>query len=428
MLMNLPKEHYIKLSNLIQKHYQKIIAKNDKNAGLYSYYGIYNEFIKTIEFKTHYEKCFEILDKEFINFCKYFFKSILKNNNEEIDSKTEIKKIFIIVPNITHSLAHIEFLKNFLGSFKSYPGIQFFLVSNTDDEKIKKFNENFFTENEIIFIKYNFKKYDDIVHFYQNNNSTNSRYVIWAMPLLIPLWTMLFGKRVLYVSLKFKYKCFYTLHNAIQFNNRTTESKIIGNTKWFNFPLNLTNLNFPLHKKILNKNNIKFFTVNRIEKINNPVFLDTIKSLLIKYPNSTFSYSGVSSNTNIINFFKKNNIEERCKFIGWVDPKNIANKYDIFIDAPYLSGIVSANYFISGVPVVTYTSAESSYINCSHDNLMKRFKIKFSFNTINDIIDYIDKIINDDIFRMHVQDCQLKSRKFLITNQDYDDKFLKVLN
>lgn len=426
--MLLTNDHYSKLKNIAQMHFKKLIDSEDKDLGLSSYYGFYNEFIKTIEHKSHYEKCFEILDKEFINFCTIFFKNILINKNKKVDNETELKKIFFIVPNLANSLAHITFLKDLFFSFNKYKGIQFFLVSNTDDDKIKAFKENYFPENELIFLKYNFKKYDDIVYFYQNYNSSDSRYVVWALPLLIPLWVMLFDTRVCYASLKFKYECFHMLKKGIQFNNQITESSLLGNTRWINLPLKLPDLNFPLHKKPLNRNNIKFLSVNRSEKINNPFFLETIKSLLIKYPNSTFSFSGKELNTNIDNFFKINNINHRSNFLGWVDPKSITNEYDIFIDAPYLSGVVSANYFVCGMPVITYASAESSYINCSHDKLIKKFKIKFTFSNMDESLNYIDKIVKDDFFRKYIKDCQLKSKEILMENKILGDRFIKAVN
>lgn len=102
-----------------------------------------------------------------------------------------------------------------------------------------------------------------------------------------------------------------------------------------------------------------FYTVNREEKIKNPLFLDMVARILNAVPQSCFLWTGRTAPHGVVEFFNQRGLAHRQVFVGWIKPDDLLCSGDIFLDTPVLSGTVAARAALAGRPVVTLAESHS---------------------------------------------------------------------
>jgi len=420
--------NYPAIKKNIEAIYEKITNARSTDDGLTVYADFYSKVIKSFENYDHYEKCFQIINSSFEKYLDKFL--IFEKSRFKFFNQNKINICFYL-PNIANSLAHIEFLHKILKDFNNENYVLYIATNKNLSKNISNHIKDLVNKKIIKeIIQVDLLSIVDIKRFSYEYKNFFDKFIIWALPLIIPVWTKIFSKKVIYVSLKFKYFSFSNLHNGIYFSTKNDNKKLkLKNTYWRGVVTELIDLNFEKHLKDFNKDNIKLITVNRIEKIRNELFLDTVCEILRKIPTAKFFYTGRSEDSYVKNYFKIINLDERVQFIGWVKPNEIINDYDIFLDVPYLSGIIAANFFLSGMPVVTYDETTSSYIDMVKNELYRKFKMKFTFKTKNEYVDYVVKLTSDKKFYDKIKNSQIDSKNLFIKNNiNLSDNFFRVIH
>ena len=98
-----------------------------------------------------------------------------------------------------------------------------------------------------------------------------------------------------------------------------------------------------------------FGTIARDEKIENPLFLDTVIRILKSCPDARYEFTGRIEPRIVRNIFKKEGVSDRCHYIGWVDQLHVAS-FDAFLETFPLGGICALYALAQGVPVVAMRS------------------------------------------------------------------------
>lgn len=104
------------------------------------------------------------------------------------------------------------------------------------------------------------------------------------------------------------------------------------------------------------------FSINREAKISDAGFLDVVCDLLDRFPETCFVWTGKEKAPAIVTHFERRGLAGRHFFAGWVVPDGLLSAGHIFLDTPQLSGTVAARAMCNGIPVVSWTNA-NSWIN-----------------------------------------------------------------
>lgn len=420
--------NYLAIKNNIDAIYNKISITHLADHGLAVYADFYNKVIKSFENYDHYEKCFQIINPVFESYLDKFL--IFDKNRFKVFNQNK-KNICFYLPNVANSLAHIDFLHKTLNDFNKENYVLYIATNKNVSKEISNKIKDLVNKKIIKkIIQIDILSILDIKRFSYEYKNFFDKFIVWALPIIIPVWTKIFSKKVIYVSLKFKYCSFGSLQNGIYFSTKMDNKNLqLKNTNWSCVETELIDLDFKKHSKDFNSENIKLITVNRIEKIRNELFLDTVCEILKKIPTAKFYYTGQAEDYFIKNYFKTINLDERVKFIGWVKPNEIINDYDIFLDVPYLSGIIAANFFISGMPVVTYDETTSSYIDMIKNELYSKFKMKFTFKTKSEYINYVVKLTLDKEYFNKIRSNQIDSKNLFIKNNiNLSENFFRIIH
>jgi len=409
--------NYEKISANVRNIFNNIIKNNLENDGLKAYDGFYNNVIKLSEDQNHYEKCFKIINPLFNDYLDNFLKLDAEKFNSEPNNKKKI--ICFYFPNIINSLAHIEFFNKIFRLFND-DSYELWIASNLSiPSPISKFIQELIDKKIIKeLIHVDILSLTNVKLFTYKYKNYFDKFVVWGLPLIIPLWTRLFFEKVFYVTTKFEYGSFPGLDNAISFQSKKDfkTTKIINKTCWHRLPPFFPYHQYNEHYKIYDNKLIKLISVNRPEKINDPIFLNALKKILMFNENVKFYYCGRTQNKQLNDFFISNKLISRIVFLGWIDPKDVIGDYDIFLDSPSLSGILSANYFIAGIPVVSYNTS-LSYIVLNNKELQKKLNHNFIFDDI-EYVKYTNRLIRDKNYLKKISSVQKKSKDIFIRNNE----------
>lgn len=104
------------------------------------------------------------------------------------------------------------------------------------------------------------------------------------------------------------------------------------------------------------------FSINREAKISDAGFIDVVCDLLDRFPDTCFVWTGKEKAPAIVAHFERRGLAGRHFFAGWVVPDGLLSAGHIFLDTPHLSGTVAARAMCNGIPVVSWTNA-NSWIN-----------------------------------------------------------------
>jgi hypothetical protein len=367
--------------------------------------------VKIIENEDHYNKMFESVEES----GKAYGVELKKNINVK-NIKTTEKRICYLLPSLDNDLAHIELLYGILkNSINS--GFKIYIAGfTTDKNQMKSRLINDLCRNnivEIIALEYSHKGVIEYINIM--NDYEVSQIIVTSIPiLLVPLLEVFGPKKITWFSMKFELDCFSKLINRISFCGTQESKNTKTRKKWYRNPPTI------VHNLVNRKNNklsdkIKLITINREEKIRNPIFLNAVSRILKNNKNTHFYWTGKNYDTTIKSFFIKNNLPNRVHYIGWVDPDNILNEYDIFLDTPCLSGSVAAKAFASGMPVATFKNSYSwidfysqefdSYIKNNNENYGVDLLL---FETEKKYVEYVNRLIKENWFYDYISDLSSK--------------------
>lgn len=384
--------------NLYKGIYTKCLINSLENKNFKEFFELENwgmkQLVKIFDNQNHYNKCCKIFDDILDDaFKKNIFKSTTpkKYNN----------KIAFYIINLSNILAHVEVFLSFLENIDqdkfSKCHVDIFTITSLEkvNEKIKNLckvlNINIFSFKKAD----NYTSYQSIINFYVENGYKNLIFLstVTGMSFLsksLPGNVSWFALKHLSNSFK-SLKNIYSVHNEIKFD-LAENTKIFFNKYKPNINSQIINCNF-IDKEI------KFFTINREEKIKDGIFLDCVKDVLNKFPNSTFGWTGKKKDSFIQNFFDLHNLSQRVFYLGWIDIDNNGLKHgDIFLDTENLSGVVAIKCFISGIPTVFFNKSPF-WLNDFQDDIKKNRSYNFIEQEIindwyNNSANYKDNYLN----------------------------------
>jgi len=360
----------------------------------------YNYLIKKFEDEEHYNFCLGILDQmadQMANTLKklhphYFFD---KNTNQK-------KKIIFFIHNLNLTLAHVEVFYNFIKSLDK----DFIKEKNITIEVIGFFNQsiilsyflkeleelNYVTIHKFPIEDSGAKKLVNIFNYISSENYINC--IFLSVSVFVSLFSKLFKNISLWghrFNIKKSFKNLKNFYYFLSFQglNREEIEKLRENKKkTFGIP------------KII------FFSINRSQKMEKILFLNSIKEILLNIPNSEFHYASDAKSEMMQSFFFANKLDKRVKFLGFVDTKNRLDYGDIFLDTPDLSGTIAAKCFAIGIPVVWFRNSlfwgEKYFKDSSNDemfNSISYFQEDVGANDASYYINFATEISKNHILR-----------------------------
>lgn len=192
------------------------------------------------------------------------------------------------------------------------------------------------------------------------------------------------------------------------------------------------------------------FIYGRISKINDLLFLKTLKKILIQNKKSNCLIMGINdfkSLEKIQNYFKKNNLLHRIEYLGhfymnfsesgiiehenWEKTKNLLRSSGVFLN-PFPKGAGSARMeaFLSGLPVI---DLEIDFMDPKNKRL-KEYVLKplikkngTAFN-VEDYVGLATKALNDFEFRKKIIDEQYEIANNFFNEESFWNKLKTILN
>ena len=96
-----------------------------------------------------------------------------------------------------------------------------------------------------------------------------------------------------------------------------------------------------------------FGSIGREEKLRDPAFLDAVCGVLEANPDAVFLWTGSRQDPVIRSFFATRGLEERTRFIGWVNTRLYAQVIDVYLDSfPFPGGYTVYEAMAARRPVV----------------------------------------------------------------------------
>ena len=204
--------------------------------------------------------------------------------------------------------------------------------------------------------------------------------------------------------------------------------EILHNQKFLSHRMQFSNLLGPNSKdqgskiKNLYAGRVILGTMGRTEKINDPLYLNTVSEILRQNSNAIFMWTGRSEEASIKNLFEKEGVEEQVEFIGWVDTEVYAHVFDILLDSfPVGNGVTALQAMAAETPVVNYSftngifemlrplfddlSIDKVYREKAHDIFFDKHTNENFYLSAPDRVTYIEmvqRLINDKGYRQTV--------------------------
>jgi hypothetical protein len=402
--------------NLYKGIYTKCLINSLENKNFEEFFNLEDwgiaKLVKIFDNQNHYNKCLKIFDDILDDaFKKNVFKSVTpkKYNN----------KIAFYIINLSNILAHVEVFLNFLENIDQDKflkcHVDIFTITPLEkvNEKIKNLckvlNINIFCFNKTD----KYASYQSIINFYIENSYKNLIFLstVNGMSFLsksLPhnvSWLPLKHLSDAYKSLKHIYSLYEEKKLDLSENIKIFYHKI-----YIDLKVQLINCNFK-------DKNIKFYTINREEKIKDGIFLNSVKEILKKFPESTFSWTGKKEDTYITNFFNQHNLSQRVFFIGWVDIDRLGFHHgDIFLDTEKLSGVVAIKCFAAGIPTVFFNKS-TFWLNLYKKDIKKEIMNNL---TEQEIINDWYKSLEDS------ENSYLNIVTKLVTNKNYFENYVNL--
>jgi hypothetical protein len=174
-------------------------------------------------------------------------------------------------------------------------------------------------------------------------------------------------ERVGWLSMKFELGAFAELRHRYSFASGVRAARSVAGTTWLAAPplmreappLQPSPGGPPPAVLAARRCGTVLYTVNREEKIADADYLAAVCSLLERFPQCSFVWTGRTEPASVRAFFERRGLASRQFFAGWVNPDDLLAHGDIFLDTPHLSGTVAARAMLLGQAVVSWSRSQS---------------------------------------------------------------------
>lgn len=404
---------------IINNEFSKFINSNDYDNFIIYWFNFYNSYVKQNETADHHQDCYMEIEKYLVKYGNYLKKRVKHANVK--NNLTGNINICYFFPTLANDLAHVQLFYNLFNHHPKNSHLKIYVAGFLNLKSkllIKLLNEK---KIEIIAIPLNNESIISFILFLIENDFKQLIFV--SIPVLITAFSIALGiEKVTWQALKFELNCFSYVKNKISYQLNQLEN-LSSSNEWYRSE---AKLDLHLKYKYTPKNNsvIKFISINRPEKIRDEKFLCAILNILTKVENSHFYWTGKTQDRSINDFFISNKIIQRTSFIGWVNPAEIINSYDIFLDTP-LSGIVAANCFAAGMPIVTFKNSFSwieFYEKSFLENYPDLYNKSYISHDLNTYIDCAVKLAGSFSYRVKYSKVQkILGDLFFDTSKMYQD-------
>jgi glycosyltransferase involved in cell wall biosynthesis len=103
-------------------------------------------------------------------------------------------------------------------------------------------------------------------------------------------------------------------------------------------------------------------TVARPEKLLDPRFQDALAALMKARPATRYVWTGRTPTPAVEEAFARHGIADRCRFVGWVDPRVYATALDLFVEPfPFGCGVTGLHAIAAGTPILAMDIPDSAY-------------------------------------------------------------------
>lgn len=334
-------------------------------------YLAYTRLVKTFEDPEHYEFCFKLIEESMHDLGFRSRQSIPLQIDYESAPKSG-KRLLFFAHNIGTEFAHLGLLSDLIDSYLTHnpqEASNIGIVGGSGKvaaASIERLQKKWGLEI------FRIRGTDLMYSLYAQAcgvlvNQGFDRIVFVSVPFGISFVTGLLGaSRVSWLSMKFELNCFQHLQNRCSFLAGRQRSRSVKGRLWHEAPplmdvlpaLSVSSTPPPALKAARRFKTV-YYTVNREEKIKNPVFLDAVADILNKVEDSAFLWTGRQRLPQIDAFFSERNLSHRHFFAGWVNPDDLLEGGDVFLDTPVLSGTVAARAAARGKPLVTFAGSHS---------------------------------------------------------------------
>jgi hypothetical protein len=100
--------------------------------------------------------------------------------------------------------------------------------------------------------------------------------------------------------------------------------------------------------------------IGREEKMICEPYIAALTGILASVPEAVYFWTGKTEHPGVIGLLRKYGIEEKCRYVGWIDTRLYAQVVDVFVDSfPFASGLTAFEAMAAGRPVVSMLTRES---------------------------------------------------------------------
>lgn len=152
-------------------------------------------------------------------------------------------------------------------------------------------------------------------------------------------------------------------------------------------------------------------------------FLDVVRVILEKYPNTFFIFAGSGDKTAMLNYIEKHELSARWKVIGYrSDLLEMMKNVDLYLGTYPQSGALMAQYAAAaGTPII---EMDTNNGGVTEDMLPKLKGWTVTMNSWEAYFKRVDKLITDKDFRENFAEA-LKSS--LVTEKEFQENLLEIL-
>lgn len=152
-------------------------------------------------------------------------------------------------------------------------------------------------------------------------------------------------------------------------------------------------------------------------------FLDVIRIILEKYPNTFFIFAGSGDKTPMLDYIEKYGLSDRWKVIGYrSDLLEMMKNVDLYLGTYPQSGALMAQYAAAaGTPIV---EMDTNNGGVTEDMLPKLKGWTVTMNNWEEYFKRVDKLITDRDFRENFSEV-LKSS--LVTEKEFQENLMEIL-
>jgi hypothetical protein len=395
---------------------EKIIAARDYDKFLLAEMDAYQYFIKTIETPEHYLRGYRLLESPVRK-----YGSVLPKITESVSSREQ--HICYFLPSLDNDLAHVEQLYYLLREHSNSSEIQISIAgfSRQKNSINSRYIFDLYKSRKVRILPIQFSHEGILSLLSYLRAARVSLLAIYSIPTLLGALGMAFGlNRTIWIPTKFPIPIYPEVKHRIYvapLKDFTHDAQ--GGVIWHRmcssaFPKDI----IPVFEK-RNRSRLKIISINREEKIANPIFLDAVARILKDNDGAIFYWTGRKEIPEIKDYFFSRGFSSRVVYVGWVNPAKIIDDFDIFVDTFGLSGTVSAQAFAAGMPTCCFRGAQT-WFEVHEKNIRNKFGDeiieKILSRTVDDYVNRASELITSPEFYWSQSNLQKEIAENFFTN------------